>query len=46
MMATEEVSNISEAEVVVTDKTVDVPENVKVIREYDFDTMIGLMNRK
>lgn len=45
MMATEVVSDISEAEVVVTDKTVECPEGVQVIREYDIEKMIALMNQ-
>ena len=43
-MATEIVSDISEAEVVVTNKNVECGENVQVIREYDIDKMIQLMN--
>ena len=45
MMATEVVSDISEAEVVVTDKSVECPEGVQVIREYDIEKMIALMNK-
>lgn len=44
LMATEIVSDISEAEVVVTNKNVECGENVQVIREYDIDKMIQLMN--
>jgi hypothetical protein len=45
MMATELVTDISEAEVVVTDKAVECGENVQVIREYDTDKMIAIMNK-
>lgn len=45
MMATELVTDISEAEVVVTDKAVECGENVQVIREYDIDKMIAIMNK-
>ena len=44
MMATELTENPAEAEVAVTDKTLDLPETVQVIREYDFDKIIALMN--
>ena len=44
-MATELVTDISEAEVVVTDKAVECGENVQVIREYDTDKMIAIMNK-
>ena len=45
MMASEVVSDMSEAEIVVTDKTVECAEGVEVIREYDVDKMIALMNK-
>ena len=45
MMATEVVSDISEAEVVVTNKEVECADNVQVIREYDIEKMIALMNK-
>ena len=45
MMAAELTDDISEAEVVVTNKTVEAPENAEVIREYDFEKMIALMNK-
>jgi len=45
MMATEVVSDIEEAEIVVTDKSVTCAEEVQVIREYDIEKMIALMNR-
>lgn len=44
MMATELVEDPAEAEVVVTDRTIEVPEGIEVIREYDFERMIALMN--
>ncbi len=45
MMASEVVSDISEAEIIVTNKTVECAEGVEVIREYDVDKMIALMNK-
>ena len=33
-------------EVVVTDKSVECPEGVQVIREYDIEKMIALMNKQ
>lgn len=45
MMAAEVVSDISEAEVVFTDKEVEAAEGVQVIREYDVEKMIALMNK-
>ena len=48
MMAAEVVSDMSEADVIVTDKTIDaslVPEGADVIREYDLEKMIALMNK-
>ena len=45
MMATELVSDPAEAEVAVTNRTVRVPEGVEVIREYDFEKMIALMQQ-
>lgn len=44
MTATECVESIEEADVVVTDKTTEVPEGVEVIREYDIERMLALMN--
>ena len=44
MMATEVVSDISEAEIVVTDKNVECDENVQIIREYDIEKILALMN--
>ncbi|MBO4910147.1 MAG: hypothetical protein J5476_12795 [Lachnospiraceae bacterium] len=46
MMATEVVSDISEAEVVVTNKEVECPDGVQVIREYDIEKMIYYMNKR
>ncbi|MCR5149147.1 MAG: hypothetical protein K6C35_09310 [Eubacterium sp.] len=45
MLATEVTDDISEAEVVVTDKNISVEEGKTLIREYDFEQMIKLMNR-
>ena len=45
MMATEVVTDPADAEIIVTDETVSAPENVEVIREYDFEKLIALMNR-
>ena len=45
MMASEIVSDISEAEVVVTDKNVECAEGVQVIREYDVEKMIAFLNK-
>ena len=45
MMASEVVSDIAEAEVIVTDKEVDAADGVQVIREYDVEKMIALMNK-
>ena len=44
MMAEEVVPSLDEAEVIVTDKTGPYPEGAEVIREYDFERMIALMN--
>ncbi len=46
MMAEEVVDDISEAEVVVTNKHVECEEGVEVIREYDFEKMIRYMNQR
>ena len=45
MMATEVVSDISEAEIVVTDKNVECDENVQIIREYNIEKILALMNQ-
>ncbi|MBR6224069.1 MAG: TerD family protein [Lachnospiraceae bacterium] len=44
MMATEIVDDPSKAEIVVTDKNIECAEGVEVIREYDTERMIALMN--
>lgn len=44
MMATEVVDDISAADVVVTDKNTECAENVEVIREYDIEKIMALMN--
>jgi hypothetical protein len=44
MMATKLVDNISEADVIVTDKECETPDKAEVIREYDFEKMLALMN--
>ena len=44
LMATEVCDDISSADVVVTDKNIDVAEGVSLIREYDLEKMIRLMN--
>ena len=44
MVAKEIVPSLDEAEVIVTDKTGPYPEGAEVIREYDFERMIALMN--
>ncbi len=44
MMASEMVTDPADAEVIVTDKTVTLREGAQVIREYDFERMIALMN--
>ena len=47
MMAAEVVDEISEADIVVTNKNVDperLAEGAEIIREYDFEKMIALMN--
>jgi hypothetical protein len=43
MMAAEIVFDPAKAEVVVTNKTVEVPEGVEVIREYDFEKIMALV---
>ena len=45
MMATEVVSDPAEADVVVTDQPVEVLEETEVIREFDLERMIALMNQ-
>ena len=46
LLATEVCDDISEAEIVVTDKNVSVADGVTVIREYDVEKMMALMNGK
>ena len=46
MMAAELVSDPAAAEVIVTDKDMTVPEGAELIREYDFERMMALMNQK
>ena len=45
MMATEVVDDPSLADVVVTNRKTEVPEGTEVIREYDIERMIALMNQ-
>ena len=48
MMATEIVSDISQADTIVTNRNVDsteIAEGAEIIREYDFEKMIALMNK-
>ena len=44
MMAEEVVQSPDEAEVIITDKSGPYPEGAEVIREYDFERVIALMN--
>ena len=44
MMASEIAAAQEEAEVIVTDKEGQYPEGAEVIREYDFERVISLMN--
>ena len=44
MMASEVVDDPALADVILTDHPVDAPEGAEVIREYDFERMIALMN--
>ena len=45
MMATELVEDPLQADVVVTNRKIEVPEGTEVIREYDIERMIALMNQ-
>ena len=48
MMATEVVDDMSEADVIVTDKNLEGAEKLsdaEIIRDYDFEKMIALMNK-
>lgn len=44
MLATDVVENPEEAEVIVTDGNITVPEGAEVIRSYDFERVMALMN--
>ena len=44
MLAAELVSDPENAELIVTNQSITAPEGVEVIREYDFERMIALMN--
>lgn len=46
MMATEVVDDISKADIVVTDQTVDVDEGVEVIHSLDMERITALMNQR
>lgn len=46
MMAQEVVTDVTKAEVIVTDEAGDYPEGAEVIREYDFEKMIALINAR
>lgn len=43
LMATEQVSDPAEADVIVTDKEIGIPEGAEVIHEYDFEKMLKYM---
>ncbi|MBR6273803.1 MAG: hypothetical protein IKR27_02195 [Lachnospiraceae bacterium] len=45
MMATERVDDPADADVVVTNKTLELPEGKEAVREYDFEKMMRLMNQ-
>ena len=45
MMASERAADPADADVIVTDKDGEYPEGAEVIREYDFDRIIRLMNQ-
>lgn len=44
MLATEVVTNIGEADVIVSDKNIEVKENVETIRSWDTDKILALLN--
>ena len=44
MLATELVLDPENAELIVTNQSITVPEGVEVIREYDFERIIALLN--
>lgn len=46
MMAAEIVSDPATAEVIVTDKEMTAPEGAELIREYDFERMLALINQR
>ncbi|MCR5095014.1 MAG: hypothetical protein K6B72_13685, partial [Lachnospiraceae bacterium] len=46
MMASECTESAEDAEIIVTDKEVAAPEGAEVIREYDFERMMELMNAR
>lgn len=44
MMATEIVDDPNKADIVFTNKNIDVPEGIQIVREYDTERMLSLMN--
>ena len=44
MMASEVVDDPSKADIVFTNKNIEVPEGVQIVREYDIERMLSLMN--
>lgn len=44
MCAEEVTDDIGSADVIITDKTIDIPDGKEIIREYDFEKIIALMN--
>ncbi|MBR4760488.1 MAG: hypothetical protein IK078_10140 [Lachnospiraceae bacterium] len=46
MMATSLTDDLSKADVIVTDKAIETATDAEVIREYDFEKMIALLNQK
>ena len=44
MMASEVVDDMASADLIVTDKDVEIAEGKEVIREYDIDKITALMN--
>ncbi|MBR3058316.1 MAG: hypothetical protein IKG93_10170 [Clostridiales bacterium] len=46
MLAEEIVENMEEADVVVTNRSVTVPDHVEVIREYDFERILALLEKE
>ena len=45
-MAEEVVDDMAAAELIVTNKDITPPEGAQLIREYDFERMMALMNQK